>query len=57
MNSTYAAVAEFAQTWGLLFFVIAFMVVVVYALWPSNKKRFDAAARTPLGEDDQHGSR
>jgi cytochrome c oxidase cbb3-type subunit IV len=52
MNSTYAAVAEFAQTWGLLFFVVAFVVVVAYALWPSNKKTFDDAARTPLRKDD-----
>ena len=52
MNSTYQALAEFAQTWGLLLFVIAFAAVVVYALWPANKKKFDDAARAPLREDD-----
>jgi cytochrome c oxidase cbb3-type subunit 4 len=56
MNSTYQALAEFAQTWGLLLFVIAFAAVVVYALWPSNKKKFDDAARAPLREDDSNGS-
>jgi cytochrome c oxidase cbb3-type subunit 4 len=52
MNSTYSALAEFAQTWGLLLFVVAFAVVVIYALWPANKKKFDDAARSPLREDD-----
>ena len=51
MNSTYRAFAEFAQTWGLLYFVAVFGVVLAYALWPSNKARFDDAARMPLRED------
>jgi cbb3-type cytochrome oxidase subunit 3 len=25
--------------------------VLAYALWPSNRKEFDAAARMPLRED------
>jgi cytochrome c oxidase cbb3-type subunit IV len=52
MDSTYSALAEFAQTWGLLLFIAAFAVAVLYALWPSNKKKFDDAARAPLREDD-----
>jgi cytochrome c oxidase cbb3-type subunit IV len=52
MDSTYKALAEFAQTWGLVLFVIAFAAVVAYALWPSNKKKFDDVARTALREDD-----
>ena len=51
MDPTYKAVAEFAQTWGLLYFVAIFAVVVIYALWPSRKKKFDEAARIPLRED------
>jgi len=49
--STYTALAEFAQTWGLLYFVLIFAGVVVYALWPRNRKRFDDAAQIPLRED------
>jgi cytochrome c oxidase cbb3-type subunit 4 len=41
--------AEFVQTWGLPFF---FIVFAAYAFWPSNKKKFDDAARSPLREDD-----
>jgi cytochrome c oxidase cbb3-type subunit 4 len=53
MDPTYRAFAEFAQTWGLAYFFIIFLVVLAYALWPSRKmqKKFDDAARVPLRED------
>jgi cytochrome c oxidase cbb3-type subunit IV len=51
MSETYRQVAEFAQTWGLVYFVAVFLAVVVYALWPSNKKKFDDASRIPLDKD------
>ena len=51
MDETYKAAAEFAQTWGLVYFVVIFLGVLLYALWPSRKKQFDEAARIPLRED------
>ena len=51
MPATYKLVAEFAQTWGLLYFVGIFLAVLVYALAPSRKSRFEAASRMPLQED------
>ena len=51
MDETYKAVAEFDQTWGLVYFVVIFVLVLLYALWPSRKKQFDEAARIPLRED------
>ncbi len=51
MNATYKFLAEFAQSWGLIYFVGVFLLVIAYALWPSNKKKFDEAARMPLRED------
>lgn len=48
----YAALAGFAQTWGLGFFVLMFLVAVVYALWPSNRDKFRAAAHQPLVDKD-----
>ncbi|WP_018700137.1 CcoQ/FixQ family Cbb3-type cytochrome c oxidase assembly chaperone [Amorphus coralli] len=48
---SYEDVASFAQTWGLLIFVAVFAVIVAYAVWPKNKKRFDEAARIPLEDD------
>lgn len=51
MDETYRALAEFAQTWGLLYFVAIFLCVVAYALSPKRKKQFDEASRLPLRED------
>jgi cytochrome c oxidase cbb3-type subunit 4 len=51
MDQTYRAFAEFAQTWGLIYFVAIFLGVLVYALRPSRKELFDHAARIPLRED------
>jgi len=51
MNATYRALAEFAQSWGLLYFVAVFLVVLAYALWPSRQREFDDASRVPLRED------
>jgi cytochrome c oxidase cbb3-type subunit 4 len=51
MTSSYKLVAEFAQTWGLLYFVLIFLGVLIYALNPSRRARFDEAARIPLDKD------
>lgn len=51
MLETYKSLAEFAQTWGLLYFVGVFFAVVAYVLAPSRKKRFEDAAHIPLQED------
>jgi cytochrome c oxidase cbb3-type subunit 4 len=51
MSDTYMALAGFAQTWGLVYFVTVFLIVLAYALWPSRKEQFDEAARMPLRED------
>ncbi len=51
MSATYLALASFAQTWGLVYFVTVFLAVLVYALWPGRQQQFDEAARIPLRED------
>ncbi len=48
---TYEGVTYFSQTWGLVYLVILFAGVLIYALRPSAKKKFDDAARIPLQED------
>ncbi|WP_068088294.1 cbb3-type cytochrome c oxidase subunit 3 [Polycladidibacter stylochi] len=52
MDETYVSLANFAQTGGLLYFMAVFAAIVVYAVWPGNKKRFDEASSIPLREDD-----
>lgn len=46
------SLSTFAQTWGLIYFVVLFAGVVAYALWPSNRKKFDRAAHMPLEGDE-----
>lgn len=48
---TYTFLASLAQTWGLLAFVTAFALVLLYALLPANRATFEEAARQPLIED------
>ncbi|NJL08035.1 MAG: cbb3-type cytochrome c oxidase subunit 3 [Methylacidiphilales bacterium] len=48
---TYSTFAAFAQTWGLVYFVVMFLAIVAYALWPRNRARFDDASRIPFRED------
>jgi cytochrome c oxidase cbb3-type subunit IV len=47
----YESLANIAQTWGLVYFVVIFLIVLVYALWPGNRQRFEDASRIPLDED------
>ena len=47
----YDAVSQFTQTWGLIYFVVLFAGVLVYALWPRNRDRFRDAAQIPFKED------
>ncbi|MGA7456710.1 MAG: cbb3-type cytochrome c oxidase subunit 3 [Methyloceanibacter sp.] len=48
---TYEQVASITQVGALLLFVALFIGVLIYAFWPGNKKRFEAAARLPLEKD------
>ena len=47
----YETLAHFAQTWGLVYMLVLFVGVLVYALRPGSTKKFDDAARIPLKED------
>ena len=51
MFETYRQVAQFAQCWGLLYFFLAFVVIVIFVMRPSRKRRYDEAAHLPLRED------
>ena len=48
---TYTEAYEFAQTYCLVYLMLLFLGVQVYALWPGNRRRFDDAAKIPLRED------
>lgn len=40
-----------AQTWGLLYLVVLFLCMLVYALKPSSREKFNKAAQIPFRED------
>lgn len=48
----YEFLSSFAQTGGLIYFVLLFIAVLGYALWPRNQETFDAAARRPLENEE-----
>jgi cytochrome c oxidase cbb3-type subunit IV len=51
MVETYTLLARIAQGAGVLYFMAIFLAVCLYAVWPSKRDRFEAAARTPLQDD------
>jgi len=50
---SYQEAAAFAQSWGLIYFMLLFFGICAYALWPKNKDKFDRAARMPLDDQEQ----
>jgi cytochrome c oxidase cbb3-type subunit 4 len=47
----FASTLHFAQTAGLIYFFAIFAGVLVYALRPKARQKFDRAARMPLDEE------
>lgn len=53
MEIDHDTLVAFSKSWGL-FYLIAFAIgVVIYALWPSNRKRFDRAKKSIFDKDDK----
>lgn len=48
---THQDVANFAESWGLLFLFCMFIVAIAYAFWPTNKNKFAEAAHRPLDDE------
>jgi cytochrome c oxidase cbb3-type subunit IV len=42
-----------SKSFGLFYLIALSIAVMVYAYWPSNKKLFDDAAQSILGDDDK----
>ncbi len=52
----YETLRRFADIWGLLYLVVAFVAVVAFVyLRPGSRKRAEEAARIPLDEEREHG--
>ena len=48
----YETFSIFAGTWGLVLLVVMFTAAMAYALWPSNKEKFEHAAHLPLDAEN-----
>ncbi len=48
----YEFLAQLAQTWGLILFVVAFLLVLFFALNPKHQADFDAASKLPLDDEE-----
>jgi cbb3-type cytochrome oxidase subunit 3 len=56
---SYEFIAQLSQITTLVMFIALFVVVVGYAFWPSNRRRFDAiqSQALDLGANGQDLSR
>lgn len=54
---SYDTVATISQVTSLLMFIAMFAVVVAYAMWPSNRRRFETAQREALDLAPQPAAR
>lgn len=55
MGFDHDALVGFAKSWGLFYLIALSVAVLVYALWPSSRKRFDRAKNSILDKDDRPG--
>ena len=53
MDIDHNTLVGFAKSWGLFYLIAMFIGVVIYAFWPSNRKKFDDAKRNILDKDDR----
>lgn len=42
-----------SKSFGLFYLIALSIIVVAYAYWPSNKKEFEDAAQSILGQEDK----
>ncbi|HEY6382926.1 MAG TPA: cbb3-type cytochrome c oxidase subunit 3 [Pseudolabrys sp.] len=52
MEIDHGTLVWFSKSFGLFYLIGLFLIVVVYAFWPSNKKQFDDAAKSILRDED-----
>ena len=44
--------SQIAQTWGLILFIVAFILVLFYALAPGKRQEFERASHIPLNDEE-----
>lgn len=51
MSGIYHFLAGFAQTWGLVYFCLVFVGIVLFVMRRNRKQHYEELARMPLRED------
>ncbi|MCH2165283.1 MAG: cbb3-type cytochrome c oxidase subunit 3 [Marinovum sp.] len=44
-------VLVFSKTWGALYLLTVFLIALGWTYWPSRKPMYDAASKSPLGDE------
>jgi cytochrome c oxidase cbb3-type subunit 4 len=52
MDISHDTMVGIAKTFGLFYLIALSIGIAVYALWPSNRDRFDRAARSIMDDED-----
>ncbi|WP_413813608.1 cbb3-type cytochrome c oxidase subunit 3 [Mesorhizobium sp. Root157] len=53
MDVDHDTLVALSKSWGLFYLIAFSAAVVIYALWPSNRKRFTHAKMSILDNDDK----
>jgi cytochrome c oxidase cbb3-type subunit 4 len=53
MGIEHETLVALSKSWGLFYLVALSIAVTIYALWPSNGKRFEHAKNSILDHDDK----
>ena len=53
MNLEHDFLVGFSKSFGLFYLLAFSAAVLIYAFWPSNKKRFEQAAESILRDEDK----
>lgn len=49
---THDTVLVFSKTWGAVYLLTVFLLAVAWVYWPSHKKTYDEAAKSPLENEE-----
>jgi cytochrome c oxidase cbb3-type subunit 4 len=53
MSIEHDFLVGFSKSFGLFYLLALSAAVLVYAYWPTNRKRFESAARSVLRDEDK----
>ncbi|HEV7435381.1 MAG TPA: cbb3-type cytochrome c oxidase subunit 3 [Pseudorhizobium sp.] len=52
MPFDHDAVVAFSKSFGLFYLVALSVIALAWTYWPSNKKKFEEAAKRPMREEE-----